>query len=117
MGRGDLSRGVSASPGIVFCAAVAGRGRTPDLDAFDSQTRGRLGFGLEQDPPAARDGLRSSRGAATARRDRAAAALGRWGWFGLRDCGFAVCHSARRKVGGREQGRVPGACERDCLWV
>jgi len=89
--------------------------KSPETRAAAS--RGRLGFGLEQDPPAARDGLRSSRGAATARRDRAAAALGRWGWFGLRDCGFAVCHSARRKVGGREQGRVPGACERDYLWV
>ena len=66
MGRGDLSRGVSASPGIVFCAAVAGRGRTPDLDAFDSQTRGRLGFGLERNPPAAHDGLRSSRDTSTA---------------------------------------------------
>jgi len=40
VGRGDLSRGVSASPGIVFCAAVAGGGRTPDLDAFESQPRG-----------------------------------------------------------------------------
>ena len=70
-------------------------------------SRGRLGrIRIGAEPPAARDGLRSSRGAATARRDRAAAALGRWGWFGLRDFGFAVCHSARRKVAGGSKGRV-----------
>lgn len=73
------------------------------------ETRGvlreaRIRIGAE--PHAARDGLGSSRGAGTARRDRAAAALYRWGWFGLRDFGFAVRHWARRKVGGREQGRV-----------
>jgi hypothetical protein len=43
VGRGDLSRGVSASLGIVFCSAVVGGGRTPDLDAFESQTRGAAG--------------------------------------------------------------------------